>query len=162
VTGLLAASLIDGAMVLALALAASASMRRRSAAARHAVLATAIVTASLMPALELVMPQVPVLRWGRSAALSSGPSRRASSALVSSKGLFPVETASAMVSLSQNEDLKGSADSRKQGPLQQVRRRQNHAVVKIIRRTTATSGVAIRACKAGWAVPSGTRAIGRP
>jgi beta-lactamase regulating signal transducer with metallopeptidase domain len=71
-TGLLAASLIDGAVVVALALAAIASMRRRSAAARHAVLATAIVTASLMPALELLVPQVPVFRWGRSAALSSG------------------------------------------------------------------------------------------
>jgi beta-lactamase regulating signal transducer with metallopeptidase domain len=68
----LLASLADAAIVLGLALAATAVLRRRSAALRHSMLATAVVTASLMPAFELLLPQVPVIRWDDSVAVSSG------------------------------------------------------------------------------------------
>jgi beta-lactamase regulating signal transducer with metallopeptidase domain len=71
---LLAASLVDAAIVLALGLAAAAALRRRSAALRHAVLATAILAASLMPAFELFLPQLAVIRWQDAASvISSGP-----------------------------------------------------------------------------------------
>ena len=60
------------AIVLVLGLVATAALGRRSAALRHSILATAIVTASLMPAFELLLPQVPVIRWYDSVAISSG------------------------------------------------------------------------------------------
>lgn len=68
------ASLVDAAVVLALGLAATAALRHRSAALRHAILATAIVCAFLMPAFELLLPHLPVVRWDEPASvLSSGP-----------------------------------------------------------------------------------------
>jgi beta-lactamase regulating signal transducer with metallopeptidase domain len=71
---LLIASLVDAALVLALGLAAAAALRRRSAALRHAVIASAIVAASLMPAFELLLPQLTVLRWqDAGSVISSGP-----------------------------------------------------------------------------------------
>lgn len=71
---LLIASLADAAVLVTLALAATAVLRRRSAALRHAILATAIVAASLMPALESLLPQLPVVRWYDPVTVwSSGP-----------------------------------------------------------------------------------------
>jgi len=55
---LLFASLIDASIVLALGLAATVVLRRRSAALRHAILAISIVCASLMPIFELALPVV--------------------------------------------------------------------------------------------------------
>lgn len=61
------------AVILALGLAATVASRGRSAALRHAILTTAIITASLMPALKYVLPQVPVITWnGSSTVVSSG------------------------------------------------------------------------------------------
>lgn len=57
---LLFVSLIDASIVLALGLAATVALRRHSAALRHAILAITIVCASLMPALELVLPVIAV------------------------------------------------------------------------------------------------------
>lgn len=70
---LLAAGLIDASIVLALALAATLLLRRRSAALRHAILAIAIVCALLMPAFEWLLPPVPVIPWaGGTSVQSSG------------------------------------------------------------------------------------------
>ncbi|MEO6221948.1 MAG: M56 family metallopeptidase, partial [Vicinamibacterales bacterium] len=49
----------------------AAVLRRRSAAVRHAVLTTAIACAALMPVLELMVPQLPVLRWINAAGVQS-------------------------------------------------------------------------------------------
>jgi beta-lactamase regulating signal transducer with metallopeptidase domain len=69
----LLAGLADAAIVLALGLAAAALMRRRSAALRHAILSAAVLAAAAMPALEWLLPQVPVIRWPLGAsAISSG------------------------------------------------------------------------------------------
>lgn len=68
---LLMASLLDASVVLALALAATLLLRRRSAALRHAVLAIAIVCALLMPALEWLLPAVPVIPWPSNAITQS-------------------------------------------------------------------------------------------
>src|SRR5262249_41356579 len=69
----LVAALVDGAVMLALALIAAALLRSRTAALRHAVLTTAVLTAAVMPILELVLPQLRVTSWGHSGmALSSG------------------------------------------------------------------------------------------
>jgi beta-lactamase regulating signal transducer with metallopeptidase domain len=59
---LLLASLAGAALVLGLGLAATAMLRRQSAALRHAVLAATISAATLMPAFEWLLPQIPVLR----------------------------------------------------------------------------------------------------
>ena len=53
---LVAASAIDVAIVMAIALVATSLLRRRSAALRHWILAAAIVAATLMPILEAVLP----------------------------------------------------------------------------------------------------------
>jgi beta-lactamase regulating signal transducer with metallopeptidase domain len=69
----LTAALVDAAVVLALGLAATALLRRRSASLRHAILTTSILMAALMPLLERIVPQVPVIRWGTSVeVVSSG------------------------------------------------------------------------------------------
>lgn len=68
---LLIASLIKASVVLALALGATLLLRRRSAAVRHGILALAIVCAILMPALEWVLPSMPVVPWGREATVES-------------------------------------------------------------------------------------------
>jgi beta-lactamase regulating signal transducer with metallopeptidase domain len=69
----LLASTVDAAVVLALALIATAVLRRHSASLRHAILATAIVTACMMPAFELFLPQLAVIPWyAPVAAVSSG------------------------------------------------------------------------------------------
>lgn len=71
---LLLVSLVDAAIVLALGLAVSAALRRRSAALRHAVLAIAILAAAVMPLLEFFLPQLPIIRWeDPGAVISSGP-----------------------------------------------------------------------------------------
>jgi beta-lactamase regulating signal transducer with metallopeptidase domain len=67
----LVASLIDATLILALGLALTAALRRRSAAVRHAVLTAAIVCAGLMPVFELLVPQLPVIRWMDSAVVQS-------------------------------------------------------------------------------------------
>jgi TonB family protein len=56
---------IKGSLVLALALATTALLRKRSAALRHCVLASAIVCAATMPALRLLAPawDVPFYAW---------------------------------------------------------------------------------------------------
>ena len=59
----LLAGIADGAIVLAVALAAAAALRRSSAAMRHAILATGIIAALAMPALELLLPPLPVIDW---------------------------------------------------------------------------------------------------
>ena len=58
------ASLVDAAIMLAVALTATVVLQRRSAALRHAILATAVVASLAMPALELLLPHLPVIRWG--------------------------------------------------------------------------------------------------
>ena len=77
---ILLASLIDATVILALGLILATVLRRRSAAVRHAVLTTAIVCAALMPALELTVPQLPVIRWIDSAAIQSSGLRFSSEA----------------------------------------------------------------------------------
>lgn len=67
----LLAACAGGTLVLALALAATSLLQRRSAALRHAVLASAVVTALLMPAFELLLPQLPVVRWGTDPSVTS-------------------------------------------------------------------------------------------
>lgn len=67
----LVASIIDVTIILALGLTLAGMLRRRSAAVRHAVLTTSIVCAVLAPALELVLPQLPVIRTFDSAAVRS-------------------------------------------------------------------------------------------
>ena len=67
----LVASIIDVTIVLAIGLTLAAALRRRSASVRHAVLATSIICAALTPALELVLPQLPVIRWFDSTAVRS-------------------------------------------------------------------------------------------
>ena len=56
---------IKGSLVLALALATTALLRKRSAALRHCILASAIVCAATMPALRLLAPpwDVPFYAW---------------------------------------------------------------------------------------------------
>jgi beta-lactamase regulating signal transducer with metallopeptidase domain len=67
---LLLASFLNATIVLALGLGAAALCGRRSAALRHAILAVAIVSATLMPVFELSLP---VVEWaGPSRVLSSG------------------------------------------------------------------------------------------
>lgn len=60
---LLLASLIDATVVLTIALIAVAALRKRSAALRHAILATAVACAALMPVLELCLPDLAVIPW---------------------------------------------------------------------------------------------------
>lgn len=91
---LLLATLVDGAIVLMLALAAVTLLRRRSASLRHAILASAVVCAGAMPALELWLPQVPLLTWPRSDAASSSGAR-----FVSDIGALGVTTADQIVGL---------------------------------------------------------------
>lgn len=67
----LLSSLVDATLVLMLGLALSMALRRRSASLRHAVLAVTMVCALVMPALELLVPQVPVLQWPGSALFQS-------------------------------------------------------------------------------------------
>jgi beta-lactamase regulating signal transducer with metallopeptidase domain len=67
----LVASIIDVTIVLALGLTLASALRRRSAAVRHAVLTTSIICAVLAPALELVLPQLPVIRGFDSTAVRS-------------------------------------------------------------------------------------------
>lgn len=70
---ILLAAVVDTAILLGLALAAAALLRRRSAALRHAIVAVAIIAAALTPALELLVPQFPLIRWGNpTAVVSSG------------------------------------------------------------------------------------------
>ena len=59
----LVVGLVDAAIVLALGLAAVLVLRRRSASLRHAVLALTILCALVMPALEVLLPQMPVVPW---------------------------------------------------------------------------------------------------
>lgn len=83
---ILLASFLNATIVLALGLTAAALCRRRSAAVRHAILAVAIVCATLMPAFELMLPVLelrPVIAWfGAGTVLSSG-SRLSSDAVTS-------------------------------------------------------------------------------
>jgi beta-lactamase regulating signal transducer with metallopeptidase domain len=60
---LLVAAIVDAAIVLTFGLGAVIVLQRRSAALRHAILATAIVAALLMPAFEWLLPPLPVLSW---------------------------------------------------------------------------------------------------
>ena len=53
--------LLDGAVVMALALIATALLRRRAASLRHAILASAVAAALVMPVLELTLPPLPVM-----------------------------------------------------------------------------------------------------
>ena len=57
------ASLVDAAVLLAIGLIAVALARKRSAAVRHAILAATVGGAMLMPAWELLLPAVPVIRY---------------------------------------------------------------------------------------------------
>lgn len=67
---LLFASLIDASLVLALGLAATIVLRRRSAALRHAILTITIVCAALMPVFELALPVIAI--YEPASASSSG------------------------------------------------------------------------------------------
>ena len=65
-------ALFDTTVLLAAALAATLLLRRRSASLRHAVLAAAVVCALLMPIFELLLPVLPVLRWGVAGSWGAG------------------------------------------------------------------------------------------
>lgn len=69
---LVLAAFVDVTIVLALTLAVSVALRRRSAAVRHAVLGAGLLAAAAAPALEMLVPawEVPVA-WGSSARESS-------------------------------------------------------------------------------------------
>ena len=70
---ILIASIVDAAVVLGMALVAVAALRRRSAAVRHAILASAVVIAAIAPALEMLVPTLPVIQWYHPiSAVSSG------------------------------------------------------------------------------------------
>ena len=71
---LLVASAVDAAIVIAVALAVSAALRRRPAAVRHAVLGAAMLAAALMPALEAILPAWPlaILSGGSAEVATSG------------------------------------------------------------------------------------------
>jgi hypothetical protein len=70
---ILLASTAGATMLLGIALIAGVALRRASAAQRHAVLAAAVLVALAAPALELLVPQLPVIRWhDPRPALSSG------------------------------------------------------------------------------------------
>jgi beta-lactamase regulating signal transducer with metallopeptidase domain len=70
---ILLASTAGATMLLGIALIAGVALRRASAAQRHAVLAAAVLVALAAPALELLVPQLPVIRWhDPMPALSSG------------------------------------------------------------------------------------------
>ena len=64
--------LVDGAIVLGIGLTVAMFLRRGSASLRHAVLASAIACALLMPAFERLLPQVPVIEWRGGESWSSG------------------------------------------------------------------------------------------
>ena len=64
-------SLLDAAIVLGIGLVIVMLLRRRAASLRHAVLASAIVCALAMPAFEVLLPQVPLIRAGGSEAWAS-------------------------------------------------------------------------------------------
>ena len=68
----LLASLADAAVVLVVGLAIVICARRSSASVRHAILASAIVCALAMPALEMLLPQVAVIPWSEGKTWSSG------------------------------------------------------------------------------------------
>jgi beta-lactamase regulating signal transducer with metallopeptidase domain len=91
---ILLASIIDASIVLALGLGLAAVLRRRSAALRHAVLATAIGCAMLMPALELLMPQLPLVRWFESAAATTSGLTLSSDATVVGAAVTTAESSS--------------------------------------------------------------------
>ena len=65
-------SFADAAIVLAVGMAVAMCLRRGAASLRHAVLASAIACALAMPALEMLLPQIPVVRWNVGEAWSSG------------------------------------------------------------------------------------------
>ena len=64
--------LADGAIVLGIGLIVVMFLRRSSASFRHAVLASAIACALLMPVFERLLPQVPVIEWRGAESWSSG------------------------------------------------------------------------------------------
>lgn len=68
---ILLASLVDATVVLAIALIAVAALRNRSAALRHAILATAVMCAALMPAWELLLPDLAVIPWHEQTTVTS-------------------------------------------------------------------------------------------
>lgn len=68
---LLLASLIDATVVLTIALIAVTALRTRSAALRHAILATAVACAALMPVLEIFLPDLAVIPWYEQATVVS-------------------------------------------------------------------------------------------
>ena len=68
---LLAGTVADVTIILALTLVAVVALRRRPAALRHAVLAAGIGAATLAPALELVVPQVTVFEWSTAQEVTS-------------------------------------------------------------------------------------------
>lgn len=70
---LLVSSLIDATVVLAIALIVVAALGKRSAALRHAILATAVICAALMPLLEVLLPTLAVIPWyEQTSVVSSG------------------------------------------------------------------------------------------
>ena len=69
---MLLVSLADAAIVLGVGLAVAVMARRGSASLRHAVLASAIGCALLMPVFEMWLPQLPVVRVSVSETWSSG------------------------------------------------------------------------------------------
>src|SRR5687767_15369345 len=63
---LLVAALVDLSIILAVGLAATLVLRRRSAALRHWIIAAAVVAGAAAPALELMLPPllVPLAAFG--------------------------------------------------------------------------------------------------
>jgi len=69
---LLPAIVVKASLILVLGLVVTLVLRRRSASMRHAILASAIACAALMPALGLFLPPLPVIPWTTPAVMSSG------------------------------------------------------------------------------------------
>jgi beta-lactamase regulating signal transducer with metallopeptidase domain len=84
---LLVDAALRGAVVVLLALIATALLRRRSAAFRHAILATALLTAAAMPALQTIAPGWHVPRFSR--ALEEPPSSPVVMTISTSVELLP-------------------------------------------------------------------------
>ena len=81
---LVLASMADVTVIIAVALLATIVLRRGAAALRHLVLAVAIVASLMVPVLELLVPQWPLVRWGDASPVVSSSATIASVASTAS------------------------------------------------------------------------------
>jgi beta-lactamase regulating signal transducer with metallopeptidase domain len=86
---------VSASVVLTLGIVASALLRRRSAAVRHAIVAVAIVSAVCMPVFTWLVPSVPIIPWlGSATTLSSGATLMSDADVITAESVSsPAETA---------------------------------------------------------------------